>query len=238
MNTLHARHAAADACTSRCGRGRSRAAPARRRRARRACSRPAARADQRRRSEFQAVITRTYLMPSAGSTGWRTSPASARRSRSRGSGAACAARLAGAATAIASSTPSSSARSISPPQDGVLVRVGGAQQHRSTSGSGPVLTSLWRDPGGITTVSPARTGPSWSPSRMRPMPLVNRVDLLRGAVEVLDRGAAGRHGRLGERLVRGVAGRDPRQLADRGSVGGDERCAVFQAGRFEHDWPG
>ena len=41
-------------------------------------------------------------------------------------------------------------------------------------------------------------------------------------MEVLDRGAAGRHGGLRERLVDAVAGGDARELADRGAVGGDE----------------
>ena len=58
------------------------------------------------------------------------------------------------------------------------------------------------------------------------------VDLLRDPVEVLDRLAAGRDRRLGQRLVDAVAARDARELADRRSVGGDERLAVFEADAF------
>ena len=55
------------------------------------------------------------------------------------------------------------------------------------------------------------------------------VDLLRLAVEVLDRLAARRHGRLRERLVDGVAGGHAGELADGRAVGGDERLALFEA---------
>src|SRR5690349_5015768 len=50
----------------------------------------------------------------------------------------------------------------------------GAQQHISTSGSSRSAQSLCTTPGEITTQSPARTGRSSSPRRMRPVPAVNR----------------------------------------------------------------
>src|SRR6478672_1060347 len=50
----------------------------------------------------------------------------------------------------------------------------GAQQHSSTSGSSRSAQSLCTTPGEITTQSPARTGRSASPSRIRPLPSVNR----------------------------------------------------------------
>jgi hypothetical protein len=47
-------------------------------------------------------------------------------------------------------------------------------------------------------------------------------------VEVLERLAVHRHGRLGERLVDGVARRHARELTDGRAVGGDERLSFFQ----------
>ena len=115
-------------------------------------------------------------------------------------------------------------------QDGVLVgvrRCAAAEQDQRLGARVPELVPM---PGAITTASPARTSPS-SPSRMRPAPEVkSRSPPTCGAV--LDRLAARRDRRLGQRLVGGVPGRDARELTDGGAVRSHERPAVFQSYAF------
>ena len=92
-------------------------------------------------------------------------------------------------------------------QDGVLVGVRGRAAAEQDQRLGPGFQSLCGVPGAITTVSPARTSLLVAEAHA-PGARGEEVDLLGGPVQVLDRLAARRHRRLGQRLVDGVAGRD------------------------------
>ena len=121
-------------------------------------------------------------------------------------------------------------RRLTAQQDGVLVRSTRARSSRAgRAARRPAFQSLCLTPGAITTVSPARTSASSSPRRMRPGAGGEVVDLLGDAVVVLERLAARRDRRFGQRLVDRVAGRDLCELADGRAVGGDERLAMFKA---------